>query len=563
MSNRKHGTMVTILGPDGEALAPSRRRLALAGGDGRWGGPPYDAADNYGQHMAAWQPFLWSPDGELNQFRDRIVSRVRDMVRNDGWAAGTVTRILDNAIGSALRPISKPDHRHLAQVTSNKAFDHTWAKEFGRAVDAHWRSWSEDTGYYCDVGRNQTFPQMMRLGFRHKLVDGDALAVMHWLPDRVSVGRARYCTSVQMVDPDRLSNPQNGYDIKAVRGGVEIDKYGAAIAYHIRKAHAGDWFSAGESQTWERVARETDWGRSIVVHDYEHDRAAQHRGGAGILTPVLQRLKMLVKYDGTELDAAIINAIFAAFVESPFDPQMTKDALDDGEETLNYYQDGRVNFHKQNSMMLGNARIPIMYPGEKINTVRAERPSSNFNAFESAMLRNVAAGAGVSAQMVSNDWSDVNYSSARAAMLEAWKTMYRRRDEYTGRFCSPIRSCFMEEAMEIDDLPLPLGAPTYIEAKGAYSRCKWMGPGRGWVDPVAEKQGSVIGMDAALSTLEIECAEQGLDFEEVLEQRKYELDLFKEYNIPIPAWAGQFVSQTGGDSAPNDATKVSKKPQAS
>ena len=48
----------------------------------------------------------------------------------------------------------------------------------------------------------------------------------------------------------------------------------------------------------------------------------------------------------------------------------------------------------------------------------------------------------------------------------------------------------------------------------------------------------MLGMQAALSTLEDECAEQGLDFEEVLEQRKYEIGLFKEYGIPEPEWTG-------------------------
>jgi capsid protein len=60
-----------------------------------------------------------------------------------------------------------------------------------------------------------------------------------------------------------------------------------------------------------------------------------------------------------------------------------------------------------------------------------------------------------------------------------------------------------------------------------------------------------MGMDAALSTLEDECAEQGLDYEEVLEQRAYELKRFDELKIPRPAWAGQFT-----------ATEAAKKPEA-
>jgi lambda family phage portal protein len=545
---------VVLYGPDGvtplERSRPSKAR-ALNGGRGNFSGPPYDAADIYGQHMASWTPMLWSPDGELNMYRDRIVSRARDMAKNDGWAAGTVTRILDNAVGANLRPIPKPDHRFLASFAENPAFDHVWAKEFASALDALWRSWAvTDLGRYCDASRNQTFGQMMRVAFRHKLIDGDALAVMQFIPDRVGRGGARYCTAVQLVDPDRLSNPQLRFDQQTMRGGVEIDQWGAAIAYHIRKAHAGDWFSAAQSVTWERVQRETSWGRPIVVHDYEGDRASQHRGGAGIFTPVLQRLKMLVKYDGVELDASIINAIFAAYVESPFDREMVSEALDDGEK-LNFYQDQRSRFHDESKMVLGNARIPILFPGEKINAVAANRPTGNFGAFEGAVLRNVAAGTGLSAQQVSNDWSDVNYSSARGAMLEAWKTLHRRRHDFAEGFAAPIRSAWMEEVFEIDELPLPKGAPKFAECRGAYARCRWMGPGRGWVDPVAEKQGAVMGMDAALSTLEDECAEQGLDYEEVLEQRAYELKRFDELKIPRPAWAGQFT-----------ATEAAKKPEA-
>jgi lambda family phage portal protein len=544
---------VVLYGPDGKTpleRSPSKAR-ALAGGSGRYGGTPYDAADIYGQHMAAWQPYLWSPDAELNPWRDRIVSRARDLAKNDGWAAGAVTRILDNAVGANLRPIPKPDHRFLASFSGNPAFDHVWAKEYAREVDASWRSWAEtDHGRYCDASRNMTFGQMMRVAFRHKLIDGDALAVMQWIPERVGRGAARYCTAVQLVDPDRLSNPQLRFDQMTMRGGVEIDRHGAAVAYHIRRAHAGDWFSAAESVTWERVLRETSWGRPIVVHDYDCDRASQHRGGAGIFTAVLQRLKMLVKYDGVELDASIINAIFAAYVESPFDHEMMAEALEDGEK-LPAYQGQRKSFHEDGSIMIGNSRIPMLFPGEKINTVAAARPTGNFKEFEGAVLRNVAAGTGLSAQQVSNNWSDVNYSSARAAMLEAWKTLHRRRHDFAEGFGSPIRTAWLEEAHEVDDLPLPSNAPEFVACRGAYARCRWMGPGRGWVDPVAEKQGAVIGMDAALSTLEDECGEQGLDYLEVLEQRRYELELFDQMGIPRPEWAGQFT-----------ATQATKKPQA-
>ena len=281
---------------------------------------------------------------------------------------------------------------------------------------------------------------------------------------RAGVARqTRYAICVQLIDPDRLSNPQLLFDQMYMRGGVQIDEDGAANGYWIRRAHQGDWFNAAKSMTWDLVPRETSWGRPIIVHDFDSDRASQHRGGAGIFTPVLQRLKMLVKYDSMELDSAIINAIFAAYLESPFDHSLIQEAMDDGSH-LNFYQETRREFHDKNAMVLANSRIPILFPGEKINSVAPNRPISNFKEFENAILRNVATGTGLSAQQLTNDWSDVNYSSARAALLEAWKTLTRRRGQFTFHFCSPIRAAWMEELMDpetADDLPLPAGAPLH------------------------------------------------------------------------------------------------------
>ena len=329
---------------------------------------------------------------------------------------------------------------------------------------------------------------MMRTAFRHKIIDGDALAMLKWIPKRVGRGRARYATAVALIDPDRMSNPQLVFDQAAMRGGVMIDDDGAAVGYYIRRAHQGDWFAAVKSMTWDFVPRETEWGRAHVVHDFDTDRAGQHRGGAGIFAPIMQRLKMLTKYDSTELDAAIVNSIFAAYVESPYDHDTVRNALD-GRDDLGAYTEMRGEFHKDDGdeMLLGDTRIPSLFPGERINTVVANRPGGNYAMFESAVLRNVAMGLGVTAQQVTGNYGEVNYSSFRGALVEAHKTMSRRTEEFARGFVGPIRQAWMEEAMEVDEWPLPQGAPPFMEARHAYARARWMGPPIGWVDPVAEK----------------------------------------------------------------------------
>ena len=499
---------------------------------------PYDASSWVTQEMGDWFPVIRSPDSEINPYRDRMVSRSRDLVRNDGWAAGGITRILDNTVGSNFKLAAHPDYRSLAALSGIKAFDSIWAEEFRRAAESIWRTYSDDIGRYNDVSRQLTVSQQIRLAYRHKLVDGDSLVMAYWMPERVGYGRARYATSFLVVDPDRLSNPFQMMDTKYLRGGVEIDDYGVPLAYHIRKAEQNDYYNAIESMEWERVEREDEDGWLRVIHDFERDRANQHRG-VGIFTPVLARFKMLARYYGVELQAATIAATFGTYVKSPYDPALVQDALDgDGSEEINAYQQIRADWSDQRPAMLNGARIPTLAPGESIEQVNAAHPHTGFSDFAHEMLRTFAAAAGISAEQISQDWSRTNYSSARAALLESWKTLMRRTHEFKVGTTTPMYSCLLHEMMDRGELPLPKGAPDFLEARTAYSKCEWLGVARGWVDPVKEKAGSILGMEAGMSTLQRECQEQGLDYEEVMDQRAREAKMFKERGLQMPSWGG-------------------------
>lgn len=525
--------------------APNQRvKASLSGPGSGMGVFPYDSANWSSQEMGDWLPSIRSPDSEISPFRDRMVARSRDLVRNDGWAAGGITRILDNTVGAAMRLAASPDYIALAAQTGIKGFDAAWAEEFRRTAEALWRVYADDLGHYNDVSRKLTVSQQMRLSLRHKLVDGDSLVVTYWMPERVGRGRAKYSTSFLVVDPDRLSNPFQMMDTKHLRNGVEIDDYGVPVAFHIRRAEQNDWYNAVESMSWERIEREDPDGWQRVIHDFEHDRAGQNRG-VGVFTPVVQRFKMLARYYGIELQAAAVGAMFGTYVTSPYDPALVQDALD-GDSELTAYQELRSDWHKERPAMLDGVRVPTLAPGETINSVGAEHPHSGFQDFAHEMLRTFAAAIGVSAEQITQDWSKTNYSSARAALLESWKTLTRRNTEFKIGTANPMYAAWLHEAMSNGELPLPAGAPDFIEARTAYARCNWLGVARGWVDPVKEKQGAILGMDAGLSTLQRECAEQGLDYEEVIDQRAREVELFKERGLPMPSWYG------------NDATEASK-----
>ncbi|WP_225548141.1 phage portal protein [Chromobacterium violaceum] len=533
---------ISLLGADGRPLPPARASfgdstvrtegLPLAGASVF----PYDASSWTTQEMGDWLPWIRSPDAEINQFRDRMVARNRDLVRNDGLAQGAITRILDNTVGVSMRLSAMPDYRALAMMTGISAFDAEWANEFQRAAEALWRGFADDIGRYSDLSRQMTVSQQLRLGLRHKLVDGDSLIVNYWKPDRVYPGGARYATCYLVVDPDRLSNPYQMVDTKYLRNGVEIDDDGVPIAYHIRKAHQNDWYNAIESNEWERIEREDDDGWMRVIHDFERDRAGQNRG-IGIFTSVLSRFKMLARYYGVELQAATIASSFGTYITSPFDSAQVEEAINGGDE-LSAYQNLRADFHESRPVMLNGARIPTLAPGESIETVAGAHPHSGFGEFVRAMQLTFAAATGVSAEQITQDWSRTNYSSARAALLESWKTLERRRAEFKIGTASPMYAVWLHEAMDRGELPLPRNAPDFLECRTQYARCDWLSVGRGWVDPVKEPQGAVLKMDAGLSTLKRECAEQAMDYEEAIDQRALEVRKFKEAGLKLPDWYG-------------------------
>jgi lambda family phage portal protein len=235
---------------------------------------------------------------------------------------------------------------------------------------------------------------------------------------------------------------------------------------------------------------------------------------------------------------------------------MVEAAMDTDGEELGFYQEMRADWAEKRPAMLNNVRVPTLAPGEEIKQVAAAHPHSGFGEFAHEMLRSIAAALGVSAEQITQDWSKTNYSSARAALLESWKTLSRRSAEFKVGTATPMYATWLQEVLERGDLDdvLPRNAPDFIEAATAYSRCDWLGVARGWVDPVRERQGAILGLDGGLSTLKRECAEQGLDWEEVIAQRAIEVRAFKENGLGLPDW-------TGGEDAQAAATPQ-EEPQA-
>ncbi len=215
----------------------------------------------------------------------------------------------------------------------------------------------------------------------------------------------------------------------------------------------------------------------------------------------------------------------------------------------------RTDWHEERPALFNGVKVPTLAPGEDIKTVAAAHPHEGFEAFAHEMQAAGASAVGLTLEQFNQCWKEMNYSNARGSFMDIWKTLVRRRHEFEDNTAAPMVTVWMHEPMEKGELPLPAGAPDYIDFRTEYSRGRWLGPPKGWLDPVKEPQGAVLEMDAGMSTLDEEAGEQGRDWEETLDQRAIEIQAFKDRGIAVPSWAAmnQPAYQVAQPQTPPDA----------
>lgn len=483
---------------------------------------PFEGASHIHPDIARFRPANYSAQTAISLDREMLSSRIHDVARNDGWASAGVNRQVDSIIGSGWRLTADPMAEALG-ITPEAAL------ELGQQFEMHWQLYANDPDAWCDAGRRRTVGGTMALALRHQLWDGEAFGVLKWLERG-----GPYATAMQIIDPDRLSTPPGRMESETLRDGVELGSEGEPVAYWIRAQHPGD-FSVGAANAyrWERTPREKAWGRRVIIHHFEDARAGQVRGISPVAI-IVKKLKMLGKYDEAELQAAVLNAMLAAYVESPLDHEQLADMIDDTGGKLDNYQASRVNYWRDAPpLAIPGVKLNFLFPGEKINLSPGNRPNPGFEMFQRAALRNIASALGVSYEQLSMDWSQVNYSSARAALLEVWKGLTARSGFFGHGVLLPWYAAFLEEIIETGKVKLPQGAPDFRQAKAAYCNARWIGPGRGWVDPLKEAEAALARISGGLSTLEKECAEQGVDWRDVLRQQSRENKYAESLDLPL------------------------------
>ena len=443
-----------------------------------------------------------SADSELSMSLTALRTRSRKLMRDSPYAKRARTIVVNNVVGSGVGLQS--------QVYNTRGDLHLRINE---DIEEAWRQWSRADS--CHTGGTLHFADLERMLMAQVFDAGEVIIRKH----RKAFGNSRIPLSLELIEAERLadefSHPQKGPAMPNadVRLGVEVDKFGRPAAYWIRERHPGELrVDADSGMRLERVPA------SDIIHLRVIDRWPMTRGEPW-LHSVIRKLDDMDEYSGSELTAARMAANFFATLES------------DSSDSLTTTTDPATG---QREMQIEPGVIEGLAPGEKLNFHAPNRPNSALDPFLRYMLREVAAGVGVSYESLSRDYSQSNYSSSRLALLDD-RDLWRVLQQWWARsFRDPLHAEWLQAAVlsrSIASIPVE----AYALDMPRYEAVRWKFRGWSWVDPTKEVDAYKEAVKAGFTTVSAVIAQTagGVDIEDVIAERRRELDMLVESDIEV------------------------------
>lgn len=477
--------------------------MALYGG--------YTGARKDRRQTQAWQTVDGSADQVTLPDLPELRERSRDLIRNAPLATGAINTVVTNVVGTGLKLQSRIDRDVLKGVLGNTEEEF---EAFERAAEREFRYWAGSKD--CDATRGQNFAGLQDLAFRSVLEAGDVFVLRKF----VQRPGLRYGTCLQLVEGDRVINPNWQRDTPSLAGGVEKDALGSPLAYHVLQAHPGEATNP-KSRVWVRLRAYDKDGNWLVNHLARPIRVGMTRP-APYLAPVIESLKQLDKYTEAELMAAVISSMFSVFIKSE-DP----DGLAPMEDSSG------TSGRDDKDFQLGPGAILDLLPYESVEIADPKRPNAAFDQFVLAVLRQVGVALEIPFELLVKHFT-ASYSAAQAALLEAWKFFRARREWLAWMFCQPIYEAVITEAVAKGYLNAP-GFFSDPMIRAAYLGSEWIGPPRGQIDQLKEGKAARERVDMGISTLAEETAAlTGGDWERKHGQRAKEKRLRLEAGLDEP-----------------------------
>ena len=491
----------------------------------------FTGASEANSNIALWRPPLLSADADVLRDAATLRSRARDLERNHPYAVQAVRASRNGVIGRRLRYSCRPDWRYLG-------IDHDEAIRWGQEWERVWESYAHGTQFFVDAGRQLDFTQMMGLIHDREFVDGDSLVVAEWNPNRL------WRTCFQVVDVDRLMNPAGAPDTPYLRGGVSIDEFGAPLGYCVREAHPADVGTGRARSIASRfVRRETDWGRPVGMLVYEKTRPGQTRGTTSFAS-VMTAMKMGAEYVETALHQQILQASYAAVLVSNTNYKEALEVIgslpaDEAKGVIDLAEENLVaamEHHESVKLRFAGSQIPILFPGQDLKLIQPGNGAATLGEFQSQATKSYAAGTGTNSIDVSQNWSDVNFSSARMASASAYRTYEARRERLISNVGMAMVGGVLEEAVFSGAMKLPRGLDpgNFYAARDALIRGTFITQGAPMLDPVKEREAQKLGREIGVVTLQDIAADEGVDYVDLMAQLAREKQQLLEFGLTPP-----------------------------
>ena len=438
-----------------------------------------------------------SPAEDIDANNYTLRQRSRMLYMSAPVATAALKRQRTNIIGAGLRLKSTID-REVLNMTPEQA--EAWQKH----TQAEFALWAQRKQACDATGVNNFYGMQQLIGLAWPM-SGDVFALigqtkptplmpyglrLHILEaDRVRTPNITQTAGIQS-NPLLASTVAKLDNGNTIFDGVEVDRNGMVVAYHVANTHPRT--IQPEPTSFVRIpAYGEKTGLPNILHIMDTERPEQYRG-VPYLAQAIEPLLQMRRYTEAEIMAAIIESFFTAFVKTETDPS---------ENPFNEVSEDTIS-HDPNEYEMGPGTVNFMEPGEDIVFANPTRPSPGFNVFVHALCEQVGACLEIPADLLMMSFQS-SYSASRAALLEAWKGFRMRRDWITDDFCRPVYEIWMTEAVARGRISAP-GFLTDPIIRQAYLGSEWIGPSQGQLDPTKEIAASITAIQHGLSTHEAE-----------------------------------------------------------
>lgn len=398
-----------------------------------------------------------------------------------------------NTIGLGLKLNPKID-KDILGLSAEAA--ESWEKK----VKSEFAIWAKNKNA-CDATGVNDFYGMQQLAFSSWLVSGDVFALRK---DYETTWDCPYSLRLHLIEADRIATPIKftGHQLNYTEGknedngnlihdGVEVDKNGRIVAYHIRNTYP--FQTTVIPNEWVRVKAYGDkTGLPNIIQVMNSERPEQYRG-VTYLAQIIEPLLQLRRYTESELMAATIESFFTAFIKTTADTGETGAPMNETSE------EEKVSYDPHEYEM-GPGETIVMNPNEDVEFGEPKRPASGFESFVHAVCIQIGAALEIPVDLLLKEFK-ASYSASRGALLEAWKSFKMYRDWFVSDFCEPVYKIWLSEAVARGRIGAP-GFFSDIRIQMAWLGSEWIGPSQGQLDPVKEITAEIMAVAQGFSTNE-------------------------------------------------------------